>query len=461
MAPRNAKGPKELFTWFQSIKLTAVRCFQTEQELRFCHADGRIARWTLILGENGTGKSLVLQCLAAGAPVQWSQYISSTCAEPGPRAEAVKGFSSGASNSSIEFAVGLAESLGSEILVAADSVASGDGPEFSAHGYGITADHAGISGGMTRATFGATEFGGMLCLAYGPHRRSGAGGLKREEVALDATLFDPNAALPSAEEWFLQRDYASINPRASEAERTAARVARDRVKAALLKLLPGVTDIEARVSDATKGSTELWANVNESWVPVANLGFGYLSTMAWVVDLAVRLVERYPSLENPFAGPAVVLIDEIDLHLHPKWQRTLLTELSQLFPNVQFIATAHSPIIVQSVPDANVIVLRREGQGVVVESSPPNVKHWRIDQILTSDLFGLEGARGTESDVLIARRDKLLAKSKLNKAERDELRTLSKEIASFPGGETTEQREAMELIFRAAKVLGEQSKLKG
>jgi AAA domain, putative AbiEii toxin, Type IV TA system len=73
--------------------------------------------------------------------------------------------------------------------------------------------------------------------------------------------------------------------------------------------------------------------------------------MAWVSDIGWRLFARYPDSLNPFHEPAIVLVDEIDLHLHPKWQRQLRERLTLHFPNVQFIATAHSPLMVQAFLD--------------------------------------------------------------------------------------------------------------
>ena len=63
--------------------------------------------------------------------------------------------------------------------------------------------------------------------------------------------------------------------------------------------------------------------------------------------------------------------------------------LTDRFPNTQFIATAHSPLVAQAAADANLAVLHREGDHVVIDNEVDNIRNWRIDQILTSDLFGL------------------------------------------------------------------------
>ena len=88
------------------------------------------------------------------------------------------------------------------------------------------------------------------------------------------------------------------------------------------------------------------------------------------------------------------------MHLHPKWQRDLIGFLTERFPNTQFIVTAHSPLIVQAATDANIALLKREGDHVVIENHPETIRGWRIDQVLTSNLFGLETARPPDVEKL-------------------------------------------------------------
>jgi predicted ATP-binding protein involved in virulence len=146
-------------------------------------------------------------------------------------------------------------------------------------------------------------------------------------------------------------------------------------------------------------------------------------------------------------------VDEIDLHLHPKWQRSLISYLTERFPNTQFIVTAHSPLIVQAATDANIVLLRREGDHVVIDNDVEAIRGWRVDQVLTSDLFGLETARPPEYDELLAQRAKLLGKAKLTKRDESRLKKLESEIGDLPVGESVADIEAMDVIRRAAEVL--------
>lgn len=78
---------------------------------------------------------------------------------------------------------------------------------------------------------------------------------------------------------------------------------------------------------------------------------GYRIIVALVADIASRLAEANPQLENPLLGEGIVLIDEADLHLHPSWQRRFLKDLSNTFPNIHFITTTHSPLIAMGAAD--------------------------------------------------------------------------------------------------------------
>ena len=84
---------------------------------------------------------------------------------------------------------------------------------------------------------------------------------------------------------------------------------------------------------------------------VSQLSDGEKCTMALFGDLARRLTLANPNKENPLLGEGVVLIDEIELHMHPSWQRNILKKLRETFPNIQFIITTHSPIVLNEIDD--------------------------------------------------------------------------------------------------------------
>lgn len=172
--------------------------------------------------------------------------------------------------------------------------------------------------------------------------------------------------------------------------------------------------------------------------------------MAWVADLAWRLLEHYPKSQNPLEEPAVVLIDEIDLHLHPRWQLRIMDDLSAVFPATQFIATSHSPLMVQVAAKANFALLRRNNTYVEIDNDPRRVMSWRVDQILTSDLFGMPSARNEQTEGLFAKRDELAINPSRSLEEDAELERLYVEISKIPSAGDPQDQKAMELIREAA-----------
>ena len=83
-------------------------------------------------------------------------------------------------------------------------------------------------------------------------------------------------------------------------------------------------------------------------VPLRQLSLGYRTVFAWAVDIAWNLSQHYPDSDNPYGESAIVIVDEIDLHLHPRWQREIRKNFTNCFPGVQFIVTAQSPLIAQA-----------------------------------------------------------------------------------------------------------------
>ena len=152
------------------------------------------------------------------------------------------------------------------------------------------------------------------------------------------------------------------------------------VKKALLKCLPGATRL--RFAPTRKEVTVDFEKREEQ--AFSNLSDGQRNMLALVGDLAVKAVRlNHARLGEDVLRqtPGIVLIDEIDLHLHPTWQRVVLENLRTVFPNLQFIATTHSPFIVQSL---------REGELVMLEGQPvPQTNNLGIDKI-SSGLMGVE-----------------------------------------------------------------------
>jgi predicted ATP-binding protein involved in virulence len=102
---------------------------------------------------------------------------------------------------------------------------------------------------------------------------------------------------------------------------------------------------------------------------LSQLSDGERAFLAVVCDLSRRLALANPILDNPLHGAGVVLIDELELHLHPKWQREVVEKLRSTFPHIQFIATTHSPFVIQSLRPGELINLDPDEFGEYADKS--------------------------------------------------------------------------------------------
>ena len=102
------------------------------------------------------------------------------------------------------------------------------------------------------------------------------------------------------------------------------------------------------------------------------LSGGHRVVLALVADLARRMMLGNPHLDDPLESEAVVLIDEVDLHLHPEWQQRILVDLMRTFPNAQFIVSTHSPQVLTTVDPKHIVHLYRVGGGIIATQCPPS-----------------------------------------------------------------------------------------
>jgi len=139
-------------------------------------------------------------------------------------------------------------------------------------------------------------------------------------------------------------------------------------------------------------------------VSIGAIGDGYAATLAWLVDFfGWALFYEKNFINNPISG--VVILDEIEKHLHPRWQRHIIRQLCEQFPLVQFILTSHSPICAGGVADLDkgkgaIYVLSHEDT-IPTQIEPP--AGWRYDQIVTSSAFGLTSARDATTEEIQTR----------------------------------------------------------
>ena len=446
--------------YFTSLQIENVRCFGQRQELKLSDENGSPSPWTLILGDNGVGKTTLLQCLAHMRPRFNPPPDDDSAEAPFPLEPEL----ATEEDNDLLFALTRSGTDAPSRLTAYLSA----GAELSSPG---VSEHQSISTSLTitRTADGITrvdprgEPTGIdvqaveepTVLAYGAGRRprtthvddgSGADPVQ--------SLFRVEAPLHDAEDLLSRLDHGALKANPGSAEKL--RVLRE----ILVATLPEVKDPDdivvlgpPRVPGVPSDETGVHVKTRYGRVPLRQLGLGYQTVFAWTVDIAWRLFQRNPTSSNPFAEPAVVIVDEVDLHLHPSWQREIRERLTTHFPRVQFIVTAHSPLMAQISLNANLAVVRHSNDQAQIVNEPTVIRSWRLDQLITSELFSLSSARAPEVERMRRRRLALIEKSELSSEEKIELETLNETVLEMPMTELPEDDEAMRIIRRAASRL--------
>ena len=157
-------------------------------------------------------------------------------------------------------------------------------------------------------------------------------------------------------------------------------------------------------------------------MPIRLLSSGFRNLLGMVFDIAYRMAVLNPDLLEDITSitPGVVLIDEIDMHLHPNWQWKVVDALKNTFPNVQFIVTTHSPIIVASCKEEKLIMLQLEDVFLDKPSEivlGKTVKGWMVDSVLKE--YMQSGNRDPETSAKLNRLTEL-AKMKISRRMNEE-----------------------------------------
>ncbi len=353
--------------YFGSLTIENVKCFKSEQTINLSDKNGNPALWTVILGNSNTGKTTLLRCLASLEAVNLehkSLAVPENLFSP-------KCF--GKDNMELKEGYYVNSSILFESKIENNYIYTKLKDDW---GYEYDVWYSALIDSMKN----------FIIYGYGTSRRIGSTSItNNEEQGNTETLFNDNLTLVNVEEFIIQTDYASKNGIES------AKFRLEKIKQILTNgLLPDVKDINCRsIEENNQIKNFVEFETDYGFVKLRELGYGYQTTLAWIVDLAKKLFERYPNSENPLHEPAIVLIDELDLHLHPEWQRKIIKFLSEQFPKTQFIATTHSPLIVQSADNINLILLEKEEDHVIIKQPDlTTYKGWTVEEIL-DELMGL------------------------------------------------------------------------
>lgn len=278
-----------------------------------------------------------------------------------------------------------------------------------------------IKWGHTSPVFPLSEIPDIqdfIIYGYGVSRYPSSKGLNDSSSDDCDTLFSRDASLINLKDWLLNLDYSSKNGQTEAGKRLT------KIKEILTSdVFPEIADFRCQSSEELQNYVEFL--VKGVWCKYEDLGFGYQSMMSWMIDFCKRMFERYPKSENPLAESAIALVDEIDLHLHPQWQRNVIPYLSRTFPNTQFFVTTHSPMVLQSAEDINLFVLKHNEEGMVsVERSDiHDFRGWTVEEILRETM-------GLQNDVHSDEYQRLISEfnTSLDKNDREKMQKAYDEI---------------------------------
>jgi predicted ATP-binding protein involved in virulence len=163
------------------------------------------------------------------------------------------------------------------------------------------------------------------------------------------------------------------------------------VREAIVSVFPGISDPHIILNPL-----KFVVKKDSETLDIMQLSDGYKTLLSLVIDLAIRMALANPEAKNPLESEAVVLIDEIDLHLHPEWQRRVVGDLLRTFPKTQFLLTTHSPFIIEAVNNQlqrhHILdISTKDKEIMAIEAiSPMDVKAYFIGENMETSLLDKE-----------------------------------------------------------------------
>lgn len=261
---------------------------------------------------------------------------------------------------------------------------------------------------------------GWFTLGYGPFRRLYGSSPEAQRLMVIpgripkfATLFKEDATLGECEQWVKQLNYKKLESKESESETLDN-----------LLLLIGDDFLREGVSISGVDSDGMWINdAVGRRMPLSDMSEGYRSALAMLIDIFRHMVETYGPVDiirkrsedgSYYVNrPGVVIIDEVDSHLHPAWQREIGFWLKRHFPLVQFIVTTHSPLVCQAADYGRIYHVPQPGRGepfALIREDYDRVIAGKPDEILLTPAFGMRNTRSPRAVEARKRRARLKSK---------------------------------------------------
>jgi small GTP-binding protein len=417
-----------------SVRVRDIGPFVDSGEISLTAGDGDASRpTTLIVGENSAGKSTLLRCIAFA----FLGPDLALLADGNPERYVRRGSKAGVGKIDVLFQLQLDDrggnatdatfSVGIEVRANQRTFHVQDGPIH----WSTSASTRAFPNAAPRMNWirqHKYDRFGFAC-AYGALRNLSKQSELPTEIPDDLltrlmSLFRSSISLMDPD--LLDRLIRGANVKLSGGREVRfTRETRYRIGQWLAELLPALQE-----------GGELESSIAVHGVPVAltDLSDGYASVLAFAGHLLYHASLASGDWQRaPAEISGLILIDEIDLHLHPSWQRTVLPAIQRLLPKSQIITTSHSPFVVGSIGTDSVVVLRRDCDGIQVLTDFPSVEGWRADQIATSELFGLASSRNIATEMLHRQYAELLSERGPDNAEVQEHGRRLASLLGYPG----------------------------
>ena len=196
------------------------------------------------------------------------------------------------------------------------------------------------------------------------------------DVAVDASRYSAlDGALSTRKtfrglfHWFSAKEYQELKEQRKRNDFSYRRKDLSAVRKAISCMLNGITDPRIELNPPRLLLRVKLEEGGSETLEIDQLSGGQRAVLALAGDLASRMAQANPHLDDPLTSEAIVLIDEVELHLHPSWQQRILTDLRRTFPNTQFIVSTHSPQVLTTVEPEHVVELAREDGRIVAGSA--------------------------------------------------------------------------------------------
>lgn len=386
--------------------------------------EGSEAGWHVVIGDNGSGKTTFLRAIslvligereAAALRQDWSDWLRKDASqgrielglefepqlEPKPLAGWIA-IAKAAEKEKESFQIEFSREDGGSVHLSGKQSFLQFQFQSPVHipteSYTIKGVKADINAALTAGGFSA---------AYGPFRRFSGGDPESDKIytsnpylAAHLSIFGENIALTECLRWLKDLDY---------------RKAKEQPEGALLDRIidfvnqEGFLPHQARLTEISPDGV-IFTDGEDRQVPVEELSDGYRSVLSLTFELIRQLVYFYgqdkifDTNNSKIIVSGVVLIDEVDAHLHPTWQRRIGLWFREHFPNIQFIVTTHSPLVCQAAEHGTVWRLPKPGNGEQAEQ----VTGVALDQLLYGNVLDAYGTELFGEDV--GRSDKAMEK---------------------------------------------------